>query len=599
MHSPIFSHTIAPITAPHTNNAPASQHSDITHDCITRKSKRVKKPHAYLKDYHCMTTHTAHSSNVANSNSLYPISQHLSYDKLTPKYKSLSLAITSNQEPSTYEEAAAHECWRKTIQDELTALDQNRTWCLTELPKDKKVVGYKWVFRVKFNLDGTIERHKARLVTKGFTQVQGVDYGDTFSPVVKMTTLRVMLALAAAKKWHLKQLDINTAFLHGDLDKEVYMKIPPGLAVSQPDLVCKLQKSLYGLKQASRQWNIKLTQTLVDAGYKQIFDDHSLFIKKQSESFTTILVYVDDLVLTGNEIGEINSIKQDLDDKFKIKDLGDLKYFLGMEVARSNFGIHIYQRKYTMDLLRDFGYLDCKPLSTPFDYSQKLSKESSRPATGLFFSSTSNLHLTGFADADWATCADTRRSVSGYCFMLGNSLINWKSKKQTTVTKSSAEAEYRSLAVATCEASWLSFLMDFIGLPLQKSITLFCDNQSAIHIANNPIFHERTKHIEVDCHIIREKHLSGLIHLMPVLSKDQLANFLTKALSPGPFLANVSKLGSLDLHNSSLNSLVHEIFFSDKSISLSSVRFDNEQEGPLIIETETRNHMTGTRAKDD
>ncbi|XP_020990165.1 uncharacterized mitochondrial protein AtMg00810-like [Arachis duranensis] len=196
-----------------------------------------------------------------------------------------------------------------------------------------------------------------------------------------------MLALAAAKKWHLKQLDVNTAFLHGDLDK----------------------KSLYGLKQASRQWNIKLTQTLVDAGYKQFFDDHSLFIKKQSQSFTAILVYVDDLVLTGNDIGEINSIKQDLDDKFKIKDLGDLKYFLGMEVARSNSG------------------------------------SGSRPAIGLFFSSTFNLHLTGFADADWATCADTRRSISGYCFMLGNSLISWKSKKQTTVAKSSAEAEYRSL----------------------------------------------------------------------------------------------------------------------------------------------------------
>ncbi|XP_072054345.1 uncharacterized mitochondrial protein AtMg00810-like [Arachis hypogaea] len=139
-----------------------------------------------------------------------------------------------------------------------------------------------------------------------------------------------MLALTVAKKWHLIQLDINTTFFHGDLDKEVYMKIPPGLAVSQP-----------------------------------VFYDHSLFIKKQSESFTVILVYVDDLVLTGNDIDEINSIKQNLDDKFKIKDLGDLKYFLGMKVARSNSGIHIYQRKYTMDLLRNFGYLDCKPLSTP------------------------------------------------------------------------------------------------------------------------------------------------------------------------------------------------------------------------------------------
>ncbi|XP_016192997.1 uncharacterized protein LOC107633924 [Arachis ipaensis] len=292
-----------------------------------------------------------------------------------------------------------------------------------------------------------------------------------------------MLALAAAKKWHLKQLDVSTAFLHGDLDKEVYMKIPSGLAVSQPGLVCKLQKSLYGLKQTSRQWNIKLTQTLVDAGYKQFFYDHSLFIKKQSKSFTAILVYVDALVLTGNDISEINSIKQNLDDKFKIKDLGDLKYFLGMEVARSNSGIHIYQRKYTMDLLSDFGYLDCKPLSTHLIIVRNSQRNQAafrvlrylkgRPATGLFFSSISTLHLTGFVDVDWATCADTLRSVSGYCFMLGNSLISWKSKKQTTVAKSSTEAEYRSLVVATCEASWLSFLMDFIGLLLQKSITLF------------------------------------------------------------------------------------------------------------------------------
>ncbi|XP_016177989.1 uncharacterized protein LOC107620324 [Arachis ipaensis] len=284
-----------------------------------------------------------------------------------------------------------------------------------------------------------------------------------------------------------------------------------------------------------------------------------------------------------------------------------------MEVARSDSGIHIYQQKYAMDLLNDFGYLDCKPLSTLFDYSQKLSKESStilmdnttyrhlisrllyltntrpdisyvvgclsqfldcattshlqaafcvlrylkgRPATGLFFSFASNIHLTKFVDADWDTYADTRHSVFGYCFMLGNSLVSWKSKKQTTVAKSSAEVEYRSLAVATCEASWLFFLMDFIGLSLQKAITLFCDNESAIHIANNLIFHERTKYIEVDCYIVRKKHLSGLIHLMLVRFKYQLVDFLTKALPPGSFLTNVSKLGLLNLYNSSLRESV-------------------------------------------
>ncbi|XP_072054984.1 secreted RxLR effector protein 161-like [Arachis hypogaea] len=210
------------------------------------------------------------------------------------------------------------------------------------------------------------------------------------------------------------------------------MKIPPGLPVSQPGLVCKLQKSLYGLKQASRQWNIKLTQTLMDAGYKQFFYDHSLFIKKQSGSFTTILVYVDDLVLTGNNIDKINSIKQLI---------GRLLYLTNTRPDISYAVGHLSQ------------FLDCATTSHLQATFCVLRYLKGRPATGLFFSSTSNLHLTGFADADWATCADTHYSVSGYFFMLGNSLISWKSKKQTTVTKSFAEAEYRSLAVATCEAS--------------------------------------------------------------------------------------------------------------------------------------------------
>jgi hypothetical protein len=200
--------------------------------------------------------------------------------------------------------------WRHAIQQELEALEKNKTWILAELPPNKKAISCKWIFKLKYNADGSVERHKARLVARGFSQIQGLDYKETFSPVVKMTTLRMLLAIASAKDWHLKQLDINTAFLHGDLVEEVFMTPPQGLNVHNNKLVCKLQNTLYGLKQASRQWNVKLNEALMKLGYKQSKSDYSLFTKGSEDKFTAILVYVDDLVLAGNDIKEIDHVKQ-------------------------------------------------------------------------------------------------------------------------------------------------------------------------------------------------------------------------------------------------------------------------------------------------
>lgn len=279
--------------------------------------------------------------------------------------------------------------------------------------------------------------------------------------------------------------------IHGDLHEEVCMVPLPGLHVPNSQVVCRLDKSLYGLKQASRQWNAKLIEFLIECGYVQFKADYSLFTKSSTTGFTVVLVYVDDLVLAGDDIGEIESLRKRLhDDKFSIKDLGKHKYFLGFEVARSAKGITLYQRKYALDLLKDSGLLGAKPASTPMDYHLKLHKEGGDPlpnpfiyrrlvrkllylthtrpdicyavnhlsqyldkptsyhliavhrvlrfikkslAQGLFFPTESDNRLKGFSDLDWGACLDTGKSVTVMCFFLGPSLISWKSKKQSTV----------------------------------------------------------------------------------------------------------------------------------------------------------------------
>jgi hypothetical protein len=221
--------------------------------------------------------------------------------------------------------------------------------------------------------------HKARLVTKGYNQVEGLDYFDTYSPVAKLTTVRTVIALSAINNWHIHQLDVNNAFLHGDLQEDVYMTVPQGVITSKPNQVCKLQKSLYGLKQPSRKWYEKLTSLLLAHQYTQSTSDHSLLIKKSATTFTVMLVYVDDVIIAGNSLLECQHIKSILHTAFKIKDLGQLKYFLGLEVAHSSKGISLCQRKYCLDLLTDTGHLACKPVSTPSEPSCKLHQVNSAP----------------------------------------------------------------------------------------------------------------------------------------------------------------------------------------------------------------------------
>ncbi|PKI62300.1 hypothetical protein CRG98_017301 [Punica granatum] len=263
------------------------------------------------------------------------------------------------------------------MSEEIRALELNKTWTIVQLPPGKHPIGCKWVYKVKRRADGSIERYKARLVAKGFTQVEGIDYHETFAPVTKLVTVRCLLTVAVAKEWHIHQMDVNNAFLHGDLEEEVYMKLPPGFSASSNGTACRLHKSLHGLRQASRNWFSKFVEALRHYGFIQSGADHSLFIFNGGNIFLGMLVYVDDLIIVGNNASHCESFKGYLDRCFRIKDLGSLKYFLGIEVTRMGSGLFLSKRKYVLDILAECGMLASRPSPFPMEQRHHLSMSSS------------------------------------------------------------------------------------------------------------------------------------------------------------------------------------------------------------------------------
>ena len=417
-----------------------------------------------------------------------------------------------------------------------------------------------------------------------------------------MTTVRVLIATAVKKHWNIYQLDVNNAFLHGELHEEVYMDIPQGLDVTTKGMVCKLNKSLYGLKQASRQWCAKLSDALKSRGYNNSLNDYFLFYRKQGSSTVFIAVYVDDILLTANDAEEIDQLKNYLHNQFKIKDLGKLHYFLGLEILYTEAGMLISQRKFVLDLLKEYNCTEYSSLASPLDCTIKLKASEGKllenpksyrkligklnfltntrldiaygvqhlsqfmqeprephlqaayhllrylkkdPTLGLLMSSTNDYQVQAFCDSDWASCPDSRKSVTGYIVLLGSSPVSWKSKKQETISLSLAEAKYRSIRKVVGELVWLSRLFEELTVPCASPFPVFCDSQSTLQIAKNPVFHERTKHIEVDCHFVRAKLQEGLISLHHIGTGEQLADILTKALTGVKHSAILSKLDLL------------------------------------------------------
>ncbi|RVX12789.1 Retrovirus-related Pol polyprotein from transposon RE1 [Vitis vinifera] len=506
----------------------------------------------------------------------HPIYNFLSYHRLSSPYSAFVSAISSVSLPKSTHEALSHPGWRQAMVDEMAALHSNGTWDLVVLPSGKSTVGCRWVYAVKVGPDGQVDRLKARLVAKGYTQVYGSDYGDTFSPVAKIASVRFF------SPWLLCVLGL---FISWILKMPSFMVILPRKFIwsnllvfcsGESGLVCRLRRSLYGLKQSPRAWFGRFSSVVQEFGMLRSTADHSVFYHHNSlGQCIYLVVYVDDIVITGSDQDGIQKLKQHLFTHFQTKDLGKLKYFLGIEIAQSSSGVVLSQRKYALDILEETGMLDCKPIDTPMDPNVKLVPGQgeplgdleistarshwdavirilqyikSTPGQGVLYENRGHTQVIGYTDADWVGSPTDRRSTSGYCVFIGGNLISWKSKKQDVVAKFSAEVEYRAMTLATCELIWLRHLLRELRFGKDEQMKLICDNQAALHIASNPVFHEMTKHIEVDCHFIREKIASGCVATSFVNSNYQLADIFTKSLR-GPRIKYIcNKLGAYDVY---------------------------------------------------
>ena len=514
------------------------------------------------------------------------------------------------KEPKSVSDALKSQKWVNAMQSEIDSLHEHDVWELVELPEGRKCVGSKWVFKVKKNADGSIERNKARLVAQGYSQEEGLDYDETFSPVVRSESVRSVIALACKKGLKLHQMDITTAFLNGDLKEEVYMKQPKGFcAEGQEHLVCRLKRSLYGLKQSPRCWNQALDTQLKSMGFKQSVSDPCIYTSKTDDGLFILGVYVDDILLAGESEQKLEQVKTVLGQQFLLKDMGELNYFLGVSVKQNpeQGKIWIGQPSYTEAVLKKFGMEHSKPTSTPVAPGTKLMRATeqsemcdatiyqsavgsllylsgwTRPdiafavsSVARFCSSPTKAHwsavkrilrylkgttgygllysenqddesLIGYSDADWAGDANDRKSTSGYFFMISGAPVSWRSRKQSCVALSTAEAEYVAMASAAQEATWMRQLLEDLHLKQSKPTVINEDNQSAIAVARNPQSHSKMKHIDIRYHFIREKVLDDTVELQYCPTDDMLADILTKGLTPDKFSKLRELAGVVDL----------------------------------------------------
>lgn len=505
-------------------------------------------------------------------------------------------------DPRTYDEAikaADGDKWQKASEEEYQSLVSNGTWTLCEKPMGANVIGSRWIYKTKRDESGNITRYKARFVAQGFSQEPGKDYGETHASVARHTSTRTLFALAAKEDWELDNMDVDTAFLNADIKEEIYIRQPRGFEQRGPngeELVCKLNKSIYGLKQASRNWNDTLDEWMREYGLKATRADACVYTKRHQGETLVILVWVDDLILAGSNKRVVADFKAAISRRFKMKDLGALEWILGFKIRRDRpkRKIEILQTAYIEQMLKRFGMEDCKAVGTPAEgVLSRTSVEDGGEPNKLYMSMVGSLlyaamvtrpditfavqalgrhmqasgpehiiaakrvlrylqgtkdlglvyeygatkhdetpshYIHGYSDADWGGDKDTRRSTTGYVFMLGTGVVSWGSKLQQTVALSSAESEYMAACAAVQEAIHLRQLMGDLGYKQDGATVIYEDNQGCIALSANPVFHKRTKHIDIRYHFIRERVASGEVELRYIPTEEQLADLLTKAL---------------------------------------------------------------------
>lgn len=506
-----------------------------------------------------------------------------------PSFKLTNFAFLS--QPATPSEAINSEEWKVAMDEEIKSHRLNNTWSLVKLPNGRKPIKAKWVFKIKQNDVDEDIKCKARLVAKGCSQKYGIDYNETFSPVVRYNSIRFLMALAVKNGYKIHQMDVVTAFLQGDLNEEIYME-QPECYDDGTKRVCKLHKSVYGLKQAGRQWNLKLDAALKEHNLKRCETDPCVYFEKDLKII--IAIYVDDFIILYKNSNDLDELMEFLNKKFNMKDLGPVKNCLGIRINQSKNGeeITMDQSAYIQEILKRFGMLDCKPVGTPRETSQKLSEnniteennlvgkipyqeavgsllylaQATRPDIAfavndvsrfnlkhtnehwqavkrifrylkgtsdyrLCYKKNKDTRLQAFSDADWAAEIDGRRSCSGYVIKMSNGAISWCSKRQPIVALSSTEAEYIALSSTVREVIWIRMLAKEVDANFGESTIVYCDNQSSIKLASSEAYRPRTKHIDIRYHHIRNKVDDGTIVVKHCSTHDMTADSLTKAVS--------------------------------------------------------------------
>lgn len=511
-------------------------------------------------------------------------------------------------EPRTLMEALGGpeaDLWQRAADEEYNSLLDMKTFVPADLPPGRRALTCKWVFKKKLTPTLEIDRYKARVVARGFQQVHGIDFKETFASVVKTSSYRLLLALCAILGWICRQSDFKTAFLNPNLDEEIYMKEPEGYA-KHPGKVLRVLKGLYGLKQSARLWYRDLRKFFVDLGFSVSSYDESVFFRKEGDSTTILATYVDDILMMSPDNNNLMALEAQLSEAFEIRHLGECERYLGIEIARNQRGeILLHQGPYIDEVLERFDLTHLHPKKVPMapGMISKLRKEKEKQATPEFqqryqgitgswqyavsktrpdvakavstlsqFNSNPNeehmaaleylsAYLKGtrthgisygdggievFVDASHQDCPDTLRSTSGWVVLAGGGAVNWASRRQSSPSISSCESEYKSATEAVQEAIWVVNFLGEIGLEevdVSNGLKVNMDSQSAIRLAKNPEYHGRTKHIAARHHFIRHAVESGDTQLAWVPTKEMVTDGLIKPLPRDTFKSFRERLG--------------------------------------------------------